>query len=546
MRRALCAVALLALACLLVRAARVGLAGDYIDPISKITAQDEALYAHSAIAMARDGDWLTPHFMGRFALYKPPLLIWGAALSARILGVTRLSLRLPGAILSALALGLLFLWAAELAGWQAGAIAAALLLSNHLWYGLATLCMSDAFLAAFYVAALYALFSDPWLESRAALWGFSGSVAAAILTKGVAGLLPLAVLGLYSLAAFPKQRPAFLRVCLAAGLAFLLAAPWFIYQLATHQLWFWTEHIAVEVLGYGAGAPPQTSRENHAAFYFMRLAATDPLLLAAAFSALPAFLADLRRRTPASILLASWMAVMMAAVLVWQYRNAAYLLPLLPALALLTAAWSPFATPRYAPWMSAGIIVAFLIKASSPGLPWGINAREGTVQPTAPALSAYCAQSRGNPLIILDLADDLYASVLPLPRLRYAALVPVALPPGPYAMPFPEMGVNVTVDQFNHLARYEPGFRSRLREWGLPPDASKAGPLATVITARSPEELTSLVVAHPDTDFLISAAYRDAVRSVPQEYVAATADHFFLLSRTPLQRPSPPAWTCRM
>ena len=35
---------MLALACLLLRAARVGLAGEYIDPISKITAQDEALY----------------------------------------------------------------------------------------------------------------------------------------------------------------------------------------------------------------------------------------------------------------------------------------------------------------------------------------------------------------------------------------------------------------------------------------------------------------------------------------------------------------------
>src|SRR6266567_1607554 len=122
MRTALCAVALLALACLLIRAARVGLAGDYIDPISKITAQDEALYAHSAIAMAREGDWLTPRFMGRYALYKPPMLIWGAALSTKMLGVSRIALRLPGAILSALALGLLFLWAAELAGWPAGVI----------------------------------------------------------------------------------------------------------------------------------------------------------------------------------------------------------------------------------------------------------------------------------------------------------------------------------------------------------------------------------------------------------------------------------------
>lgn len=536
----------MALACLLVRAARVGLAGDYIDPISKITAQDEALYAHSAIVMARDGDWLTPRFMGRYALYKPPLLIWGAALSTRILGVSRIALRLPGAILSALALGLLFLWGAELAGWQAGAIAAALLLCNHLWYSLTTLCMTDAFLVAFYVAALYALFCDPWLESRAALWGFSGSVAAAILTKGIAGILPLGVLGLYWLAARPKDRPAFFRVCLATGLAFALAAPWFLYQLGVHYRWFWTEHIAVEILGYGAGAPPQTSRENQAVFYFMRLAATDPLLLAAAFSAIPAFFTDLRRRTAAATLMAAWIVVMLAAVLGWQYRNAAYLLPLIPALALLAAGWSPFATRRFAPWMWVAIAAAFLIKAGAPALPWGIDAREGTVQPAAPALSAYCAQARGNALIVVDVADDLYASALPLPRLRYAAVAPIDMPAGPYAMPFPEMGIGVTVDQFNHLSLYEPAFRSRLREWGLAIGEPSDAPIATLITARTREELAGLVDAHSDTDFLIPAAWESAVRSAPQEKIAATPHLFFLLSRIALPHPTPPAWTCKM
>src|ERR1035438_3254709 len=83
MFRAFCTVALLAFALLLLRAGGISLAGDYIDPISHITAQDEALYAHSAIAMAREGEWLTPHFMGRYALYKPPMLIWAAAFSAR-------------------------------------------------------------------------------------------------------------------------------------------------------------------------------------------------------------------------------------------------------------------------------------------------------------------------------------------------------------------------------------------------------------------------------------------------------------------------------
>src|SRR5687767_11686637 len=84
MRAAYCAVAVLALACLLLRASRVGLAGDYIDPIGKVTARDEALYSNSAIRMAEHGGWLTPKFLGRYALYKPPLLYWISGLSARL------------------------------------------------------------------------------------------------------------------------------------------------------------------------------------------------------------------------------------------------------------------------------------------------------------------------------------------------------------------------------------------------------------------------------------------------------------------------------
>jgi 4-amino-4-deoxy-L-arabinose transferase-like glycosyltransferase len=542
MRRALLAVALVALACLLVRSARLGLAGDYIDPISKITVQDEALYAHSAISMAREGDWLTPRFMGRYALYKPPLLIWAAALSTRIFGITHLALRLPGAILSALALGVLFLWAAEIAGWQAGVITAVFLLSNHLWFSLSTLCLSDAFLVAFYVAAFYALFCDPWLESPGALWGFAGAVAAAILTKGIAGILPLAVLALYWLAARPKERPSLLRVCLAGALAFALAAPWFLYQLVVHYRWFWTEHVLVEILGYGAGAPPQTSRENQAAFYFMRLAATDPLLLAAGASALPGFLGDLRRRTAASVLLACWLLVCVVAVLGWQYRNAAYLLPLIPALALLAGGWTPFAGPRFARWMIVGLAAVFLVKASSPNTPWGLNAQQGTVQPLAPALSAYCEQSRGNTLVIVDMADDLYASALPLARLRYAVVVPGGLPSGPYGMPFAGMGVIVTVDQFNELAKYEPAFRAKLRDWGI----STGTPVATTIIAKSAEELGALVAAHPETDFLMPDVYQSAAHSAFHEQIAVAPRYFFLLSRTAVARQSPAAWTCRM
>src|SRR5665647_1970943 len=133
------------------------------------------------------------------------------------------------------------------------------------------------------------------------------------------------------------------------------------------------------------------------------------------------------------------------------------------------------------------LAAAFLIKTSAPEQPWGLDYRAGTVQAAAPILSGYCAQARGNELIVLDLADDLYASALPLARLRYVTVAPVAA-----------------------------------------------------------ADLAALVRAHPESDFLISAAYRNAVESAPQELIGAAADYLLLLSRTSVERTSPPAWSCRM
>src|SRR5215472_12055463 len=541
MRRAFCAVAFLAFALLLVRAARVGLAGAYVDPVSRITAQDEAHYSNSVIAMVTRGDWLTPHFMGRLALYKPPLLIWSAAISAKILGLSRLSLRIPSVLVAALAAGLLFLWACEVHSWQAGAAAVLLLLSNHLWVTLGTLCMTDALLVAFSIAAFYALFCDPWLETRGGLFGFSAAVAAAILTKGIAGVPPLGVLGLYCLTAPRKYRPSFARVCLAGGLALVFAAPWFAYQTVVHPRWFWSEHVAIEILGYGTGAPPQTSQEPQALFYLARLAATDPILLAVAVGAIPFFAAELRRRSPGGTLLACWIAVALASVLAWQYRNASYLLPLVPALALMAGAYSPFTQRRYAPWTLTILSVAFLMKCAVPELSWGLSFREGTVQTLAAPLTAYCEQRRGNELIVLDLADDLYAAALPLSHLRYAVINPAAIG-SRYDLPFDEMGIAVTVDQFHQLPTLEPQFRNRLRQWGLySPD-----PIATLIVLRSADDLAALTGLHPDADFLIPRAYRSEVRLAPHAIAPADRDHFFLISRHRLERAAPQAWTCHM
>ena len=542
MKPAFCAVAVLALACLLWRAARVGMAGDYVDPLSKIAAQEEALYAHSAIDMARYGHWLTPRFMGGYALYKPPLLMWLAAASARLAGISRLPLRFPVALACSLALGLIFLWAAELRGWQAGVCAAALLASSHLWHVLGSLAMADGLLAALFIAAMYALFSDPWLESKCALWGFAAAVAGAILAGSVAGLLPLAALGLYGLAAPRKYKPAFRRVALAAGLACAMASPWFVYQALVHRRWFLAEHAGLEVLGFGRGVPPQASSETHLLFYSIRLALTDPLLAAAALTALPALVGELRQRRAAAVLLACWSAVVLISIFAWQYRNISYLLPLMPALAILAAAYGP--VPRIKPqwWILVLAGAAIVWKTIAPGAPWGISFQSGTVQKAAPIVSSYCRLERGNELILVGMDEGLYASILPLPRLRYA-LEGVSQSDGAYATAFERLGIVLTVEQFEDLDRWKPLFRERLREWGLDSDA----PLGALILVTSPTEFAAMVRTHPGSDFLLPERYRDEIPADAGHTLVETAPgHFLLLSREAQPRHAPPAWRCGM
>jgi hypothetical protein len=512
------------------------MAGDYVDPVGKIAAEDEARYANGAIRMAQSGGWLTPRFMGRLALDEPPLLYWLSGAGARIAGVSRLALRAPIALVCALALALVFLWAAELNGPLAGVCAALLLLGDHLWHVLGGMCMADGLLAAFVAGALYALFSDPSLESAGALWGFAGATTAGILTKGLAGAMPLGILGVYWLAARRSWRPSARRAVLAGSLALALAAPWFVYQWLAHGKWFWAEH-ASRIPGYGAG-------ESLLLFYLSRISLADPILVAISLAALPALTQALRRREPAATLLAAWLAVGALAALVWQSRNVAYLLPTIPAMAILASSFGPFAKDQA---LRPGLVLALgalAAKALLPSAPWGISFAGGTIEPLAPVVANYCERSRGNELILVGLGDALYGAIEPLPRLRYADIGP--LPHGgPDGLDFASMGIEVSAAQFATLPDWLPRFRARLREWGL--DSSE--PVATLILARDSSQLADVVRARPASDFLAPDWLRSALEpaaSANHDLVEAGAGHFLLLSRQARARTAPPAWSCRM
>ena len=134
--------------------------------------------------------------------------------------------------------------------------------------------LPDALLATLSLAALYALSLDPKMDQRKTAVLFGTAAGLALMTKGIAGLLPIFALGIYWL----WQRPRFANVLLTGGIALAVAAPWHLYQLAVHSRWFLAEYVGVEILRYAMGTPPQTSSDSTAAFYFVRFFKLDPVL----------------------------------------------------------------------------------------------------------------------------------------------------------------------------------------------------------------------------------------------------------------------------
>ena len=81
----------------------------YSDPFSKLRAQDECTYANSALGLAHAGGWLTPKVLGRYLLFKPPLLLWLAGFSLKIFGQSLFALRLP-ALAAAVCVAIILFW----------------------------------------------------------------------------------------------------------------------------------------------------------------------------------------------------------------------------------------------------------------------------------------------------------------------------------------------------------------------------------------------------------------------------------------------------
>ncbi len=336
----------------------------------KLIKSDEGRYAEIAREMAVTGDWVTPRYNGVKYFEKPPLQYWATAAAFRVFGENEWTARLWTALTGFAGIALLFLTGQALFGRMAGLLSAAVLASSILWVGAGHVSSLDMGVTFFLQCVLCTLLlaHRPGITpgaSRGLMLACWAAMALAVLSKGLIGIvLPGLVLVVYL--AVTRDAGLLLRLHAGKGLGvfFAIAAPWFVMVSIRNpefaHFFFIHEHFGryLVVEGYNRYGPW---------WYF-------PVLLAAGMLpwtlAMPHALASgpgaggacsPAGGVRARLMLVLWTLVILVFFSLSRSKLPGYIIPVLPAIALLIG--TTLATMRRAAlqlFLAGALIVAIL------------------------------------------------------------------------------------------------------------------------------------------------------------------------------------------
>jgi 4-amino-4-deoxy-L-arabinose transferase-like glycosyltransferase len=307
---------------------------------------DEATYAEVAHEAIVNHSYFDFTWNGQAYVKKPPLLFWALIGSYKVLGESEFAARLPSVAAGLATLLLIYLTAAGAAGRLAGMLAALTPLQFYFFVARGGRdCATDAPLLFFLTLSLWAILHAREGRRFCALAGAASGLA--ILSKGLAGTIPLIVapLAVFVLPGFEAIGIAGLAVIF--GCAAAVAAPWYLYEAASNPL-FWTSFVRHETL---ARVVRHLEDETHPGWYTLHgfwkeIHFLWPLILPAGALAIairrPTVQSALTGRTsrsrwisPATSLWILWLVVALSAAGAVQTKLPWYVLPAFVPTALL-------------------------------------------------------------------------------------------------------------------------------------------------------------------------------------------------------------------
>ena len=329
---------------------------------------DESRNMVNALEMRASGWSVVTTYGGQPDLWntKPPLAIWAMTLSTRVFGATEWALRLPSLLATLGTLALVMAFVRRVSGAMIPAAgAAAMLALSPGFFGehAARTADYDAPLVLFTTLCALALFDVlHGRRARVALAVAAAAGAAALMTKGIAGAMPLAGVAVYAMAVGRARRLLRPRVLAAAAAAALPLAAWLMLREAAGAGFAaatWRNDVG------GRYARSLIGDAKPAGFYVHQLAAGYlaglPLLLAAPV----AWQLGAHRRERLAIgfalcIAATQLAIVSAAA----SKLSHYLLPALP-FAAMAAALGSWALARRLPrWPIVALVAIVAIVAA--------------------------------------------------------------------------------------------------------------------------------------------------------------------------------------
>ncbi len=286
------------------------------------------------------GEWLVPLKRATDVPSKPPLFHWSAALTYQVTHkLDEVTIRFPSALYATLGVLLIYWLGRKLFDAKIALLAGAILATTLLYTNQALSARVDMTLSFFVTLSLalfYSLYRG-YLTGRLWFYAFYIVVGVGTLAKGPLGIvLPGLVAGVFL--ALKRQWKLLFKFCFHPGviITVLLAAGWYVIAVTRGGEGFFQRQILQENLARFAGG----SGHNHPFYFYIPYLFSQGLLWSLF---LPFLLWDACKKDFLSdddtLFLKVWFLVMFLFFSISMGKRPVYLLPLYPALSLLTAGW---------------------------------------------------------------------------------------------------------------------------------------------------------------------------------------------------------------
>jgi len=304
---------------------------------NRLTDWDEGVYAGISRAMLT-GPWLVPHWNTQPWLEKPPLELWLTALTFKLFGVSEFTARLISALSGIVLVGLIHAWLTRRRNAFTAWLGTVFLLATFGFQHATRVGEMDILLSLGCTLALIGLAElshDASPRSNRAWYLFFAGFAIALMTKGAASVtLLLTLICLLALQPTLLRRS---RLDFFLALALFLAAvlPWHLYMLHRFGHLFLSNYFGLHVL---ARATSQIEGHITPWWYYLRvlLLSAAPFVLVYPIAVVDAFRNP--RLRPLRVF-AIFALITLLLFTIVQTRLPHYIVPLYPALSILTAAW---------------------------------------------------------------------------------------------------------------------------------------------------------------------------------------------------------------